>query len=100
MSTDNREDILLRPEPTFAPYSVYVDVSPTTTVLIDVDGYDNSKKELVSDTFRVWDLWGDFHNLATAKEVIKDIKETYWVEPKIYDNNLESFISDHPVFGK
>lgn len=94
--TDTREDVLLRPEPTFAPYSVYVDVSPTYT---EWDKY-IPRDVYVSDTFRVWELIADSHNLATAKHYRRVNAEHKSGEVKIYHNNLESFISDHPVFGK
>lgn len=98
MSTDNREDVLLRPEPTFAPYSVYVDVSPTYVISSEeAITFEEGPGYYVSETFRVWQLENDCHNIATAKRY-KLATEMLGGVAKVYDNSLELFISDHPVF--
>jgi len=92
---DTREDVLVRPnnDVPLAPYSVYLDVSPAETAFLD--------DSFVSDTFRVWELLDDCHNLATAKERL----DMYRIDPefegqviKIRANDTEWWISDHPAF--
>jgi hypothetical protein len=95
-----REDVLVRPndDVPFAPFSVYLDVSPT-----EANGvFAGVPSSFVSDTFRVWELLDDCHNLSTAKARL----DMYRIDPefegqviKIYANETGWWISDHPVFS-
>lgn len=96
-----REDILVRPnnDVPLAPFSVYLDVSPREPKFEGV--YYGIPTSFVSDSFRVWELLDDCHNLATAKERL----DMYRIDPefggqtiKIRANDTDWWISDHPVF--
>lgn len=92
---DNREDVLLRPLPTVAPFSVYRDVSPVRKRLF-------RRPVLVSDTYRVWELVGDFGSLNVKLfETLIDAKASYPRDAvDVYDNRTESWIGDHPSLGR
>lgn len=108
-----REDILVRPndDVPFAPFSVYLDVSPKhpNDQLQKIVEYElevepmSLSDSFISDTFRVWELLDDCHNLSTAKARL----DMYRIDPefegqviKIRANETDWWISDHPVFGK
>lgn len=93
-TTDDREDVLIREDHTFAPWSVYVDVSP-----IDPS---EAVGSFVSGVYRVWEHLDDTETLSRAVELLS----VYSIDPEfagqaigVYSNNANEFVHDHPVFN-
>lgn len=85
-----REDVLIREEATFAPISIYVDVSP------------EAGGSFVSDEYRVWEHLDDVDTIRRARE----LQEVYSIDPEfdgqeigVYSNLTDQFIHTHPVFN-